>query len=225
MSNVATQIRVIDADTHLTEPPDLWTSRMPPRFRSEAPSVQLHEETRTWRWRIGDRWCSLVGNYSTAGWKDFYPSCPPSLDEADPACFDAKARLALMDRYGIYAQVLYPNVIAFEGHAFMALRDDELKLACVQTYNDYQAEFASVAPDRFILLAMMPFWDLEASIRELRRCHQLGHRAMLWASTLDRHGLPDFTDPHWYPLYSRILVCPSTFTWASATPPTKWRRP
>jgi predicted TIM-barrel fold metal-dependent hydrolase len=106
-----------------------------------------------------------------------------------------------MDRYGIYAQVLYPNVIAFEGHAFMALSDEELKLACVRTYNDYQAEFASVAPERFVTLAVLPFWDIEASVAELGRCHRTGHRGVLWAATLDKHSLPDFTDPHWDPVY------------------------
>ncbi len=94
-------------------------------------------------------------------------------------------------------------MIAFEGHAFMALRDDELKLACVRTYNDYQREFASVAPDRFVTLAVLPFWDLEASVEELRRCHGMGHRGVLWAATLDKHGLPDFTDPHWDPRLRR----------------------
>jgi uncharacterized protein len=195
-------IRVIDADTHLTEPPDLWTARMPEPFRAEAPSVRFHEETGTWRWVVGDRWCSLVGNYSVAGWPQFPPSCPPTLEEADPACYDAKARVAHMDKQGIYAQVLYPNVIAFEGHAFMALKDDALKLACVRTYNDYLLEFASVAPERFILLTMLPFWDLEASIQELRRCHGMGHRGVLWATTMDKHGLPGFAEPHWDRLYA-----------------------
>src|SRR5439155_13802460 len=163
---------------------------------------RFHEETGKWRWQIGDRWCSPVGNYSVAGWPEFFPSCPPTLDEADPACYDAKARLAHMDANGIYAQVLYPNVIAFEGHAFIALDDEDLKLACVRTYNDYQCEFASVAPERFVCLATVPFWDLDASVEELRRCHAMGHRGLLWASTLDRHGLPDYTDAHWDPLYA-----------------------
>jgi uncharacterized protein len=202
MALTDTPIRIIDADTHLTEPTDLWTARLPERFRADAPQVKLHEPTGTWRWQVGDRWCTSVGNYSVAGWRELYPSCPPTLDEADPACYDAKARLALMDSEGIYAQVLYPNVIAFEGHAFIALEDDDLKLACVQTYNDYQSEFASPAPDRFILLTMLPFWDLDASLVELRRGHQMGHKGVLWASTLDKHGLPDFMDPHWDPLYA-----------------------
>jgi predicted TIM-barrel fold metal-dependent hydrolase len=195
-------VRVVDADTHLTEPVDLWTARIPARFRDEAPRVDFHDPSGTWRWRIADRWCSLVGNYSIAGWPEPMPSCPPTLEEANPACYDARARLAHMDDNGIYAQVLYPNVIAFEGHAFMALSNEALKLACVQTYNDYQAEFASIAPERFICLAMLPFWDVQESVKELQRCHQMGHRGVLWASTLEKHGLPDFSSPHWDALYA-----------------------
>jgi predicted TIM-barrel fold metal-dependent hydrolase len=201
MAPAATAVPVIDADTHLTEPVDLWTARMPARFRDEAPHVTYDEVTKSWRWQIGDRLGSMVGNYSVAGWAEFPPSCPPTLEEADPAAYDAKARVAHMDANGIYAQVLYPNVIAFEGFAFMALPDEELKLACVRTYNDYQSEFASVAPDRFVLLAVLPFWDVDESIRELRRCHEMGHRGVLWASTLDKHGLPDFPDRSWDQLY------------------------
>jgi predicted TIM-barrel fold metal-dependent hydrolase len=198
----ATAIRVIDADTHLTEPVDLWTARIPARFRGDAPHVAYDDRTRSWRWLIGDHWASMVGNYSVAGWREFPPSCPPTLDDANPAAYDAKARVAHMDSYGIYAQVLYPNVIAFEGVAFMALEDEELKLACVRTYNDYQAEFASLAPERFITLAVLPFWDVDESVKELRRCHALGHRGVLWAATMDRHGLPDFTETHWDPVYA-----------------------
>jgi predicted TIM-barrel fold metal-dependent hydrolase len=198
----ALSIPIVDADTHLTEPTDLWTARIPARFRADAPHVERHEPSGTWRWKIGNRWCSLVGNYSIAGWPELPPSCPPNLEEADPACYDAKARLAHMDANGIYAQVLYPNIIAFEGHAFMALDDAELKLACVRTYNDYLSEFASIAPDRFVLLTVLPFWDLDASVEELRRCNAMGHRGVLWAATLEKHGLPDFTSRHWDPLYA-----------------------
>ncbi len=195
-------LTVIDTDTHLTEPADLWTSRMPARFKDQAPRVDRDEKSGKLRWRIGNRWASLVGNYSIAGWKEFPPSCPPTLEEAMPAAYDAKARVALMDEVGVYAQVLYPNIIAFEGHAFLSLPDPELRLACVRTYNDYLSEFASIAPNRFILMTMLPFWDLDASIEELKRCQAMGHRGVLWASTLDKHGLPDFRDEHWDPLYA-----------------------
>jgi predicted TIM-barrel fold metal-dependent hydrolase len=193
-------LSVIDTDTHLTEPPDLWTSRLPRKWADQAPHVSYDERTRSHRWRVGDRWVAPVGATSAAG--DYMlPDCPPTFEDIKPACYDATARLALMDEYGIHAQVLYSNVLAFEGHAFMALRDPELKLACVRTYNDYLVEFATPAPDRFILMANLPFWDLDASVAELERCHGLGHKGVLWAATLERHGLAHHTDEFWDPLY------------------------
>jgi hypothetical protein len=34
------QHRVIDVDTHVTEPPDLWTSRLPSKWQARAPHVE-----------------------------------------------------------------------------------------------------------------------------------------------------------------------------------------
>lgn len=195
-------IRVVDADAHLTEPADLWTTRLPARFRDEAPRVELDESTNQWRWRLGGRWLALVGQSSHGGWKEFAPSFPPTFEAMDPACFDLGRRQAWMDANGIYAQVLYPNIIAFEGHAIMSLSDPDLKVAIIATYNDYLAEFASGAPDRFVLLASLPFWDLAESITEMRRCHALGFRGIVWAATMSKHGLPNYTNPYWDPLYA-----------------------
>jgi predicted TIM-barrel fold metal-dependent hydrolase len=107
-----------------------------------------------------------------------------------------------MDAQGIYAQVIYPNFVAFEGHALMALKDLDLQVALIRTYNDYLVEWASVAPERFVLLASLPFWDIDESIKEMRRCKGLGFRGVIWAATLDRHGLPTFFDPFWDPFYA-----------------------
>ena len=37
------QYRVIDTDTHVIEPYDLWTSRLPARWRDQAPHVKWDE--------------------------------------------------------------------------------------------------------------------------------------------------------------------------------------
>lgn len=202
MTATDSTIRVIDADAHLTEPANLWTARIPTRFKNQAPRVELHEETDQWRWRLGGRWLALVGQNSHGGWKEFAPSFPPTFEEIDPAALEIKPRLEWMDKYGIYAQALYPNLIAFEGHAIIALDDPELKLAIIQTYNDYLAEFVSSAPKRFILLANMPFWDLDQSIAELKRCHAMGFRGIVWAATMAKHGLPGYTNAFWDPFYT-----------------------
>jgi predicted TIM-barrel fold metal-dependent hydrolase len=193
-------IDVIDSDSHLTEPPDLWTSRLPKKWQEDAPRVEVQAETGAQRWRIGDQWAGSVGGTSQAG-EYILPDGPPTFDLIQPACYDADARTAWMDQYGIRAQVLYSNILAFAGHAFIALKDRDLRLACVRAYNDYLVDFGAAAPGRFILMANLPFWDPEECVREAERCAQAGHHGILWAATLDKHGLPHHTDPVWYPLY------------------------
>ena len=41
-------IKVIDADTHLTEPWDLWTSRAPAAIRDRVPQVKELDGVRCW---------------------------------------------------------------------------------------------------------------------------------------------------------------------------------
>src|ERR1700756_5603196 len=43
-----TGCKVIDADTHLTEPHDLWTSRAPAKWRDRVPQVKTLNGTVSW---------------------------------------------------------------------------------------------------------------------------------------------------------------------------------
>jgi predicted TIM-barrel fold metal-dependent hydrolase len=197
----ATPMRVIDTDAHVTEPADLWTSRLPSRWVDKAPTLERVDATGSLHWRIGTWLSSPIGNSAVAGWPEYYPSTPHDFGEMDPACFDAKARLERMDEYGVWAQVLYPNVLGFESALFMTL-DQELATECVRAWNDYITEWASAAPDRLIPLTMLPVWDVEASVAELQRGQELGHRGALFAGHLERVGLPHIFDPHWDRLYA-----------------------
>ena len=58
-------------------------------------------------------------------------------------------RLERMDEYGMYAQVVYPNVGGFGSGNFLQLTDEELRLDCVRAYNDFLVEWTSVEPSRF----------------------------------------------------------------------------
>src|SRR6476620_7924220 len=108
-ARLADSIAIVDTDSHVTEPPDLWVSRLPARFRADAPRVERFDGSGLLRWRVGDDWLMNVGFWSYSGWMDYPPDCPPSLEEADPAVFDPKERLRRLDEFGVWAQVLYPN--------------------------------------------------------------------------------------------------------------------
>ncbi|MXZ78355.1 MAG: amidohydrolase [Acidimicrobiia bacterium] len=200
MTTTIEDIKIIDTDTHVTEPPDLWTSRLPRKWASICPRVELNQSSGLECWRVGDEWLNPVAYYSVAGWPEYPPSHPPTLAEADSGAWDPAERLRRMDEYGIYAQVLYPNIIGFDTQVFMTQTDSDFSLACVRAYNDFLTDFASEDPNRLVPIAMLPFWDLEASVAEIVRCADLGHRGVLFANQYENAGLPPFVDPHWDPV-------------------------
>ena len=195
-------IKVVDTDTHVTECPDLWTSRLPSKWASISPRVEIDTESLEPRWRVGDWWLTPVGWFASAGWREFYPGHPPTLEEADPGTWNPVERLKRMDEYGIYAAVLYPNLIAFNTYAFMNAGDLDFSLACTRAYNDFITDFASVDRERLIPIAMLPFWDLEASVKEMKRCREMGHPGVLFANKYEQIDFPPFYDVHWDPILS-----------------------
>jgi predicted TIM-barrel fold metal-dependent hydrolase len=183
----------------VTEPPDLWTSRVSKKYVDLMPRVEIDPDGEP-RWIINGEWMGNPGWFAYAGWKEYPPSAPVTMEDAQRASWDPHARLKLMDEYGIYAAVLYPNIVGFETRRFVAM-GGQAAIEAMRAYNDFLTDFASADPVRLIPVAMLPFWDLEVSVKELRRCAAAGHRGVLFANKYELIDLPVFTDPHWDPIY------------------------
>ena len=196
-------IRIHDADTHLTEPPDLWTSRVSSKWGDAVPHVQRNPDTGVDHWFVRGHdiggVCQLTSSPVGPGYQGPTPAYPPTLDEADPGAWQAEARLAHMDREGIYSQILYPNILGFI-HSEILKLDPVLLLELVRAYNDYQTEFCSVDPNRLHPMTCVPWWDIDASRAELERCADFGHKGLLFAWEFERNGLPPLRSDHWEPL-------------------------
>ncbi|MHB8464593.1 MAG: amidohydrolase family protein [Acidimicrobiales bacterium] len=191
----------IDADTHVTEPGDVWTSRVPARFVDHVPHMVRNDAG--WDvWMLDGEMISVVGMTATAGWPKPFPDGPHTIDECPQAAYDAGARLRYMDEVGIWAQVLYPNVAGFGSQRFLQIDDDELKLACVRAYNDFLREWAAADPRRLVTIMATPFWDVDAAVGEVERCAELGHRGVLFTGEPQRFGLPYLGERHWDPLWA-----------------------
>ena len=201
-TGLAERFAIIDADTHISEPPDLWTSRISTaRWGDLVPHVK-REEDGSDRWYFGKIRSYGVAQLCVAGWDGFMPDHPETLADGDPGCYLAKQRLERMDEYGIHAQVLYPNVIGFSAQHFMGLKEPELMLLCVQAYNDFLVEWSAEAPDRFIPIMALPFWDLEASVAEIKRSKERGHLGILFGCEFQNFGLPQLGDRYWDPIWT-----------------------
>jgi predicted TIM-barrel fold metal-dependent hydrolase len=199
---ITDDIRVIDTDSHVMEPPDLWVSRVDATAWGDlVPHVERNEKYQEDRWFIGKRRVTGVANFAMAGWKDFPPSHPHTVEQADPAAWNPAERVKRLDQDGIYAQLLYPNLLGFSSSAFMDELPPDLRLAAVQAYNDYLIDFSSENPHRLIPLMWLPFWDVEASVAEMERCERRGHHGVIFPSNFEPVGLPLLYDEHWYPVW------------------------
>ena len=205
---------VIDCDTHVTEPPDLFTSRLPAKWQDQAPRIRKNEESGYEIWTVGEGGpITPVGHSAVAGWPEPFPAAPASFAECPRASHDPHARLEYMDSLRIWAMALYPNVGGFGSQVFLSLKDPELMLACVRAYNDFLTDWCEPAPERFIPITALPFWDVEASVAEIERCAKKGHKGILFTGEPQAHGMPVLASPHWTPLWecAEALALPINF--------------
>ncbi len=209
MSAAATaSMPIIDIDAHITEPADLWTSRAPARFRDTAPRLIDDPENAGGQFWIVDKDVRL----SPPGLCVIRPDRSKALgiftltnmDEMTPASTDVAARLRAMDELGISIQVIFPNVLGFAGATILRIEDPDLRLFCTTAYNDAAAEVQKASGGRLFPQALLPFWDIEATAKEIERAHdELGLTGFNMIDNADKWGLPSLHDTHWDPLWAR----------------------
>jgi predicted TIM-barrel fold metal-dependent hydrolase len=217
---------IIDADTHIVEPADLWTSRVDAPLQA-IPHVRLDQSKGRYKWYIGDKSLAFAPAGATAGWKEPPPSTPPTFEDAHPGTIDVHERIKVMDDEGVWAQVLYPNVGGFGNGAFLSIPDVELRNECVRAYNDFLVEWTAPYRDRFAAIAAVPFWDVDASVAEIQRAHSIGHTGVLFTGKPDVWwGAPHLADPYWNPVWevAQELDMPINFHAGGGDPDVDWLR-
>ncbi len=200
--SVFDRCKPIDVDTHITEPPDVWTSRISKKWGDKVPHVQQRDGRDLWC--IGDQMIGGPGFTTAAGFDGSYPESRMGYADSPPSSYDAKERLKYMDEEGIWAAVLYPNVGGFGSGGFLKLEEPELMLECVRAYNDFLVEWCSEDADRLVPVAAMPFWSVEESVKEVYRAAEMGHKSILACSDPAAFGEPRLAHAHWDPFWSAV---------------------
>ena len=191
---------VIDVDTHITEPPDVWTSRVSKKWGDRVPRMERLGEKDVWI--VNGEVAGAPGAFTMAGFDGTLPECRNTLEECPKSAYDAAARLEFMDREGIHAQVLYPNVGGFGSGRFLSLGEPELMLECVRAYNDFLTDWTSEDPTRLLPVTAMPFWDVGEMVKEMHRCAEAGHKAVLFPNVPETYGQPRVADRYWDPVWA-----------------------
>lgn len=203
-------LRIVDADTHLSESHDLWTSRVPARLRDSVPHVASDARGHlAWVFDGGRVFSQPAGSADSIrrdGTKkslwDYTTEPPLSTEEALEASHDWAARLEMMDAQKIWAEVLYPNLLIFSLGLLAGTTDRSLANGIVSVYNDAMAEIQQCSNGRLFPMAALPFWDIEASVAEAERiAAELDLRGIVMCSEPHAAGSPDLGDHSWTPLW------------------------
>jgi predicted TIM-barrel fold metal-dependent hydrolase len=193
------QIPIFDVDTHYTEPPDLWTSRAPSKYKGQVLHVRQNSLGAE-AWYIGDHGLGLIGAtvIDSEMKKHFGVVTMPKFSDASRAGAYAKERIAHMDDAGVGTQLVYANVIGFGGCAMMEVASDpELRLWHVQAYNDAILDLQKDSGGRILPQAALPLWDLDASITELHRARKMGLTGVAMSDNPGHFGQPPLGHPKW----------------------------
>ena len=128
---------ILSSDSHVFEPPDLWTTRIDKPFRHRAPRMvridgadQLVVED--------DQVLSGIGLISNAGARFEAPETISGLgrfEDVPPGGYDPRQHLADMRLDGVAGEVLYPS----QGLFYFKVPDAALMAAIFRASNDWRS--------------------------------------------------------------------------------------
>lgn len=199
---------IIDADSHWSEPADLFTSRAPAKYRDRVPLVQTIDGEAMWTFDG-----HVLGRHSPGavikrdGGKENADVALNTWthDQVHLGAYDPKVRLQILDENGIDAQIIFPSTIGLGGQNLGMIDDPVLTRLAIEIYNDAQAEIQAESNNRLLPLPLMPAWDIDFCVSEARRVAALGARGVNMTSDPQDLGAPDLGDPAWDPFWEACV--------------------
>ncbi len=183
------------ADSHVIEPPDLWSSRIERKYRHRAPRL-VSSETGDWWFVDGLRTMSVTGG-TEIGVRFEQPEKlrrESRFAEVVKGAYDTAARLKDMEQDGVAGEVVYPTLaLNMWRHP-----DSELLTALFRCYTDWVAEFSRDSKGLVRAAAPINLDDIDEGVRSMEHAARHGAAAAMISV------FPP--EERWYghPMYDRV---------------------
>ena len=185
----AAKERLISADSHVHFTDEWVKERLPERLRPRwDEAIRKSSEWEARELRRGQPQLQL---------EDFVD---PEASR-DPGHFEPHAKLRAMDRDGVEAEVIFPELGAAKVATPAMLGDDWKEV--ISGYNDGMADFASINTRRLLTAYQIPLWDIDFAVKEVERLARRDARCVQIPSFPSDLGLPDYHDSR----YDRLWGC------------------
>ncbi|MDG2304419.1 MAG: amidohydrolase family protein [Candidatus Binatia bacterium] len=188
------ELPLLSADSHVEEPHLLWHDGLPAAMRARAPRVLVPEESSAED--FGRRIGAGVSFKHEA--RSMNVDKTGGLDDAEVRLrtSDPEWRFKILREDGVAGEVIYPT----SGLQVWAAEDAEVGAACCRIYNDWIHDRLESKSPRFRCAGLIPTWNVEDAVSEVKRIADLG----LGAALLPLVGTPDWNHRQWEPLLSTI---------------------
>ena len=137
--------KLISADSHVVEPPNLWEERIDAKYRHRAPRM-IHDEGVD-RWIVDESIAiGSTGAPSQAGrrYEDKESlSIEAAFADTPKAAWDPDARIAASKQDGVVGEVIFPTIAVRMVETNI---DTDLLSACCRAINDWMADFTGAHP-------------------------------------------------------------------------------
>ena len=188
---------VVDCDSHVMEPANLWEEYIDPQFRKQAIRIETIDGNE--KLIIADQ-VVLPGGLAGLGGanlerKDIFSGKYTYADGCPLASYNGNARCDLLDEWRVDKCVVFPTI------GILPIPTDDLDLisAYFRAYNNWQADFQMSQPDRIAPIAVVNWRDLSSACAELDHCLKRGFKGLFVPPEVidgNRPGAEHF-DPIW----------------------------
>lgn len=188
---------VISSDSHVFEPPDLWTTRIDSEFKERAPHMR-HVDGLDRLFVEGDQFLAGIGLISGAGMRFENPEDiqhEGRFEDVHVGGYEPGEHIRDMKTDGVSAEILYPS----QGLFYFRVQDSALLSAIFRAYNDWLVDFCSTHPKQLKGIAMINLDDVEDGMRELERTAKMGMPGAMiseYPPEERRYDLPEY-EPFW----------------------------
>ncbi len=168
--------KLVSVDSHV-QYTDAWvTERLPERLRE--------------KWIAGNRKHQQLEVERRGGFTPVIEDIMDPYAWNDPGHTEPHAKLKAMDRDGVYAEVIFPEVGGAKMCGPSIMGDDWKDM--LSGFNDAIGDFGAVDPNRLLVAYQLIPFDIDATLKEVDRIAKKGGRCVQLPSFPTEIGLADY---------------------------------
>lgn len=195
--------KLISGDSHIVEPPDMYTSRIASKYRDRAPRIERRKTPSGQdydAWFIDGMQVGTLGAVIQAGQRFEDPAAIDFLglwEDVRLAAYEPEPMLKELEDDGVWGACLQPS----QGLFWYRIPDSGLLSAICTVYNDWIVEFCKADPVRLKAIGTLNIDDIDEGCAELERCAKLGMVGVF----IPVYPLPD--RPYGLDIYDKFWAC------------------